>query len=249
MPVRPAPQPTHRLPPGQRRIEGFPRFGTHLHRPPPPTPDAPALVISGPVVRPATIPLEELQMLPRVDVTADFHCVSGWTATDVAWSGIAFPDFYRAHIAPRITPGATPTHLVFIGSDGYRAVACLDDVLVDHVLLADRLDGRPLPPEHGAPLRLVSPDQYGFVSAKHLAEIEVHPNMPQENFGAASALARVGFRLPLFRRHPHARVWHEERHLYLPGPLLRPVYRLLIRPLRALSAGATRNDHQDRQDS
>jgi len=35
------------LPPGQHGVDGFPRFGTHLHRPPPAVPTDPAIKISG----------------------------------------------------------------------------------------------------------------------------------------------------------------------------------------------------------
>jgi hypothetical protein len=59
---------------------------------------------------------------------------------------------------------------------------------------------------------------------------------PSARFTAASGLARIGFALPLIRRHPRARVWQEERHPYLPAAVLRPVYRSLIEPIRRLSA-------------
>jgi DMSO/TMAO reductase YedYZ molybdopterin-dependent catalytic subunit len=108
----------------------------------------------------------------------------------------------------------------------------LEDALIDDVLLAEHLDGQPLNPDHGAPLRLVSPSQ----STKHLCAIEIHTCEPRENFGAASTLARVGFSLPIFRRHPRARVWREERHPYLAPGLLRSIYRLLIGPIKRLSA-------------
>ena len=112
----------------------------------------------------------------------------------------------------------------------------LEDALIDDVLLAEHLDGQPLSADHGAPLRLVSPSQYGFISTKHLCAIEIHTSEPRENFGAASTLARVGFSLPIFRRHPRARVWREERHPYLAPGLLRPIYRRLIAPIKRLSA-------------
>ena len=37
------------LPPGQRAVDGFPRFGTHLHRPPPAVPAEPVIEIAGAV--------------------------------------------------------------------------------------------------------------------------------------------------------------------------------------------------------
>jgi DMSO/TMAO reductase YedYZ molybdopterin-dependent catalytic subunit len=191
--------------------------------------------ISGAGLGAFDVPLTDLQQVSRRDLTADFHCVAGWTATDLHWSGFGMRTFFYEVIEPRLPANTTITHLVFGGADGYRSVVRAEDVLDDDVLLADRLDGHPLPPEHGAPLRLVSPKQYGFVSAKHLCAIEVHTEAPDENFGAATALARVAFKLPLLRRHPRARVWHEERHAYLPAGVLRPIYRALIPPIAALS--------------
>jgi hypothetical protein len=41
---------------------------------------------------------------------------------------------------------------------------------------------------------------------------------------------------PLLRSHPRGRVWHEERHGFLPAWPVRPVYRALIAPIRSPSA-------------
>ena len=49
-----------RLPPGQRPVEGFPRFGTHLHHPPPVIPEAYAIEVSGAVAEAFALPLAEL---------------------------------------------------------------------------------------------------------------------------------------------------------------------------------------------
>ena len=102
---------THPLPPGQRAVRGFPRFGTHLHRPPPAVPTDPAIKISGAVANPFDFPLIELAALPRRELTADFHCVAGWSATDLHWEGVAFTTFYRAIIEPSVSP-----HLVGNGN-------------------------------------------------------------------------------------------------------------------------------------
>jgi DMSO/TMAO reductase YedYZ molybdopterin-dependent catalytic subunit len=188
------------LPPGQHAVEGFPRFGTHLHRPPP---DVPA-------------------------------CVAGWSATGLRWEGVPFEPFYRRVIEPRLTPGATVTHLVFGGLDGFEALALVEDALGDDVLIADQLEGRPLDSDHGAPLRLVSPSQYGYMSTKHLCRIEVHTSRPARSLGAASTLGRLG------PRHPRARVREEERHPHLPAWSVRPLYRTLIPPIRAISKRGSR---------
>ncbi|TNC32973.1 molybdopterin-dependent oxidoreductase [Mumia zhuanghuii] len=224
------------LPPGQRRIEGFPRFGTHLHRPPPPTPRDHHIEVMGADMDAFVVPLPTFRALPRVSRTRDFHCVGGWTATDVHWEGVTFPTFYEHLIAPRLATGTEITHFTFGGLDGYRSVVCAEDVMDDDVLLVDVLDGEPLSPDHGAPLRLVSPKQYGFISTKHLSLIELHTVEPDFDFGAASSLARLGLRLIMFRRHPRSRVWLEERHGYLPGPVVRLFYRPLIPLIRRVSA-------------
>jgi DMSO/TMAO reductase YedYZ molybdopterin-dependent catalytic subunit len=225
-----------RLPPGQRRVDGFPRFGTHLHRPPPRVPVDPAIEISGAVPRSFALPLAELARLPRRELTTDFHCVAGWSATNLQWEGVAFETFYRRVIEPSIPSHTSVTHLVFGGLDGYESLVSIEDAMGDDVLIAEHLDGRPLDGDHGAPVRLVSPSQYGYVSTKHLCRIEVYTSRPVKNLGAASSIARVGLRGPLVMRHPRARVWLEERHPYLPARSLRPVYRLLSKPIALLSA-------------
>jgi DMSO/TMAO reductase YedYZ molybdopterin-dependent catalytic subunit len=102
--------------------------------------------------------------------------------------------------------------------------------------LAARLDGRALTADHGAPFRFVSPSQYGYVSAKHLARVEVFTEGPAENFGHVHPLGKAMLRGPFFQRHPRGRVWREERHRYLPGWVLRRVYAPLRPPIRWLSA-------------
>jgi DMSO/TMAO reductase YedYZ molybdopterin-dependent catalytic subunit len=226
---------TRPLPPGQRAIAGFPRFGTHLHQPPPTVPAEPTLTVAGAVRAATTFPLSRLDALPQRRLVADFHCVAGWTATDLTWEGVAFADLHREMLQPLVADGATVTHVVFVGLDGYRSIATVEDALGDDVVLARRLNGKPLDADHGAPLRLVSPSQYGFVSTKHLSRIELHTGEPNENYGYASTLARVLMLPPLFKRHPRSRVWHEERNRWLPAWSVRPIYRLVTPPIRALS--------------
>jgi DMSO/TMAO reductase YedYZ molybdopterin-dependent catalytic subunit len=227
------------LPPGQHPVDRFPRFGTHFHLPPPALPTDPVIEISGAVTKPFALPLAELATLPRRELTADFHCVAGWSATNLHWEGVAFETFYRTVVEPSAEPDASATHVAFGGLDGYRSVVSIEDALAGDVLIADRLDGRPLDGDHGAPARLVSPGQYGFVSTKHLCRIELHTAEPKENYGHASPIVQAGLRGPA-KPHPRARVWKEERHRHLPAWSVRPVYRLLIPPITLLSARGSR---------
>jgi len=223
------------LPPGQHQIDEFPRFGTHLARRPPAVPAEPVIEIGGAVTRSFALPLAELATLPRRELTADFHCVAGWSATDLHWEGVAFETFYRRIIEPSVQPDTSITHVVFGGLDGYRSIVSIEDALAEDVLIAERLDGRPLDSDHGAPARLVSPSQYGFVSTKHLCRIELHTAEPAGNYGHASPLTEMMLRAPL-KPHPRARVWQEERHRHLPAWSVRRVYRLLIPPIVSLCA-------------
>jgi DMSO/TMAO reductase YedYZ molybdopterin-dependent catalytic subunit len=221
------------LPPGQREIAGFPRFGAHGAHPPPQVPVDSAIALDGAALRePVRVPLAVLAGLSRREQTADFHCVAGWSAVGLRWEGVAFATFYAEVVAPALRDGATVTHAVFEGLDGYRSIVEIDDALADDVLLAEHLDGAPLSGDHGAPIRLVSPSQYGFISTKHLCRIELHTASPPERYHP-SWVTQLG--LGLTKPHRRARVWHEERHRYLPARLLRPVYRLLIAPIKRQS--------------
>ena len=154
--------------------------------------------------------------------------------------GVPFAAFFHEVLAPAARPGAPITHLTFGGLDRYRSIVALEDALAGDVLLAEHLDGRPLDTDHGAPLRLVSPSQYGFISTKHLCRIELLTSEPREGFvPPGHPMARL-MRRPLFDRHPRSRVWHEERSGFVPTWALRPVYRALIPPIRALSARGSR---------
>jgi DMSO/TMAO reductase YedYZ molybdopterin-dependent catalytic subunit len=162
------------LPPGQRVVAGFPRFGTDMGRPAPAVPDHPVIEIDGAVSHPFAVPVSRLASLPRTDEVADFHCVTGWSATQLHWEGVVFKDFFRLIIEPALPQGTSVSHVGFGGLDGFQSVVSLTDALDDKVLLVEHLDGQPLNGDHGAPLRLVSPDQYGYVSTKHLCRIVLH---------------------------------------------------------------------------
>src|SRR5262249_32377369 len=201
-------------------IDHSPRFGVHFSQPAPPAADCTELNIGGPAVTQAfALPHAELALAPRRSLTADFHCVAGWTFRGLRWEGVHFRAFYESTIVPRAHPREGVSHLRFTGADGYASVLTLEDALGEDVLLADRLDGEPLSTDHGAPLRLLSPAQYGYKSTKHLVSIELFTSEP-----AGSHRNRLRrFLLALVRPHERARVAHEERRRHVPAWLLRPI--------------------------
>ncbi len=100
------------------------------------------------------------------------------------------------------------------------------DALGDDVLIADRLDGDPLPIEHGGPWRLVSASQYGYKSVKHLCRIELHSREPSDRHRRLI----TGLALSALGPHPRARVWQEERHRHLPAQSVRWAVGPLVHP-------------------
>jgi len=64
------------------------------------------------------------------------------------------------------------------GSEGgeeqaFQRALAVEEALRDEVLLAYEMNGEPLPPQHGYPLRLIVPGWYGMTNVKWLCEIEV----------------------------------------------------------------------------
>ncbi len=216
-----------RLPRGQQARADFPRFGLtqYADRFPRQTEGA-RLRIAGDVLEAEDLEAP-LAGLPRIEQVSDFHCVTTWSCRDLRWGGVRFADFYERRIVPRLAASARVTTVVLRAQDGYRTTLLLDDMLAADVLLADTLNGLPLTIEHGAPLRVVAPAHYGYKSLKHLSRIEFHQGVPRLR---PAALA--------FMDHPRARVALEERGRWLPGWLLRRVYRLMIRSTVARFARA-----------
>jgi DMSO/TMAO reductase YedYZ molybdopterin-dependent catalytic subunit len=200
------------LPPGQRAIGSFPRYGTHFARRDPGVPAHARIDLKGLGIA-DFVDRETLQGMPRVEIVADLHCVAGWTARDVHWAGVRFRDVYERSLARRGGAATSFSHIRAVGRDGFRAVLMLEDALADDVLIADHLHGAPLPIEHGGPFRLVSPSQYGYKSVKSLERIELHTKRPSD---AHTRFLTAGL-LKLVAMHPRARVWQEERHWLFPG--------------------------------
>ena len=205
------------LPPGQRAIASFPRFGLpRFANRFPGKPEVVRFELSndGRVV--GEVGPDRWGALPRTIQLSDLHCVTTWSSLGHRWEGGGFRDFCTAFALDQADQDRL---VVFRGSDGYHAALPLVDLLQPEVLLADRLDGAPLPVAHGAPLRLVAPAHYGYKNVKHIERIEfgVHPG----RYRPAG---------PDFIMHPRARVAVEERGVGFPGWLLRRAYRPLIAP-------------------
>lgn len=217
------------LPPGQKPIERFPRFGSSLFANRfPADPDRINIRVSGLVQNEIELS-EHFDRLDRVEQISDFHCVTTWSKCGLRWSGYRFCDVFEQIIEPLAKPSDDTGFIAFKSQDGYRTILALEYLLADDVLLADRLDGQPLSIDHGAPIRLVAPQHYGYMSPKHLKAIVCSTDDSQ-------------FKSPVFKfmSHPIARVALEERSQSGPGWMFRYLYRPLVKPTIRLFERASR---------
>jgi DMSO/TMAO reductase YedYZ molybdopterin-dependent catalytic subunit len=153
-----------RLPPGQSLTLKWPVL--HAGDVPVFDPDTWDFRVGGLVATPLSLGWPEFQQLPRVEVVADFHCVTRWSRFDNRWEGVALREILK-----RVAPDRSATHVMALGHRGdvrygYSTNLPLADIDRPDVLLALRHDGSDLTPEHGGPLRLVVPHLYAWKSAK-----------------------------------------------------------------------------------
>jgi DMSO/TMAO reductase YedYZ molybdopterin-dependent catalytic subunit len=113
----------------------------------------------------------QLRALPRATQVSDFHCVTGWTVRNVRWRGVRLADVFA-----RARPTASAHALRFTSAEvPYVDYLTMRQALLRDVMLAYEMDGKPLAREHGAPLRLVIPDMYGYKNVKWLSRIDLVP--------------------------------------------------------------------------
>lgn len=148
----------------------------------------------GAVAEPFELTWEELQALPRVQLTSDFHCVTTWSRFDNAWEGVHIREILK-HAKPLPEAKFVMAHS-FTGYTTNMPLADLDD---DDVLIAFTHDGQPLEPDHGGPVRLIVPKLYAYKSAKWLSGLEFLEK------------DRPGF-WEIRGYHNHADPWQEERY-------------------------------------
>lgn len=144
-------------------------------------PEAWRLQVDGLVDQPLELSLGAVEALGTQTHAADFVCEEGWMVPDQRWEGIAV-----AAILERagVKPGA---RFLKVYAGDFTVLLPLDEVLTGGALLACYLNGAPLTPEHGAPLRLVVPGRACFYSVKWVDRLEV---LAEEAPTTGAAIAR-----------------------------------------------------------
>lgn len=154
-----------RLPPGQHETEKFPvlsKSGT-----PSVDLDEWTFEVWGAVETPLTLEWATFRELESETQRQDFHCVTGWSRFDCAFHGVPFPT-----IAEEAGVSEAATHVMFHAADGYTTDLPLKQCQREEVLFAWRYDGDPLAPDHGGPLRVVTPHRYAYKGAKWVTGVE-----------------------------------------------------------------------------
>ncbi len=141
-------------------------------------PAAYRLRVDGLVDAPRSFSLADLKAMPRADQVSDFHCVTGWSVKDVRWAGVRIKDLLAASGA-KASAGA----LRFVSAESpYEDSLTLPQALLPDVMLAYEMDGGPISRPHGAPVRLVMPQMYGYKSVKWVDHIELRTPPPPRGY-------------------------------------------------------------------
>jgi DMSO/TMAO reductase YedYZ molybdopterin-dependent catalytic subunit len=116
-----------------------------------------------------TFDLAGLHALPHHTVELPIACVEGWSATGT-WTGVRLRDLIRR-------AGADPRHTTVVveslqRSGRYRTSTVPPAHARDpRTLIAVRLNGHPLHPDHGYPARLIAPNRPGVLQTKWVCRL------------------------------------------------------------------------------
>jgi sulfoxide reductase catalytic subunit YedY len=146
------------------------------------------VAVGGLVDNPHTYAMDEiLSKFPSEERIYRMRCVEAWSMV-IPWSGFplakllneAGPQSEAKYVRfetlydPQQMPGQKDPILDWPYVEGLR----LDEAMHDLTILATGIYGKPLPPQDGAPIRLVVPWKYGFKSIKSIVKIVLVTEMP-----------------------------------------------------------------------
>ena len=143
--------------------------------------------VGGLVSNPRTFDLDDLMNFSQQERIYRLRCVEGWSMV-IPWIGFPLSELLReveptgsakfvrfeTIYDPMQMPGQNNRAYSWPYVEGLR----LDEAMNDLTTLATGLYGNPLPPQNGAPVRLVVPWKYGFKSIKGIVKIDLVEEMP-----------------------------------------------------------------------
>ncbi len=150
------------------------------------------LKITGLIAKPVELTLEEIKKRPRRTLAVTMECAGNGRALfaprrisqpwlleaigNAEWTGTPLRG-----ILQEAGVSGDAAEIVFTGADQgvegdqiqhYQRSLTPEEAIGDEVLLVYEMNGQPLPPQHGYPLRLLKPGWYGMASVKWLDRIE-----------------------------------------------------------------------------
>lgn len=189
--------------------------------------------VDGECGKPGTYTLEDI-LKPHVmeDRIYRFRCVEAWSMV-VPWLGFSLADLIKrfepsskAKYVEFTTlkdaqqmPGQRNGGLQWPYVEGLR----MDEAMNPLALLTVGVYGRSLPPQNGAPLRLIVPWKYGFKSVKSIVRIRFSETLPRTTW-ALTAPSEYGFFANVNPAVDHPR-WTQKRERRLPGTFFNPNWR------------------------
>lgn len=195
-----------------------------------------SLRIEGECRKPGTYSLEDV-LKPHAleDRIYRFRCVEGWSMV-VPWLGFPLADLLRRFEPtgkarfvefttlhdPEQMPGQRARSLTWPYVEGLR----MDEAMHPLTLMAVGVYGRSLPPQNGAPLRLIVPWKYGFKSIKSIVRIRFVEQAPRTTW-SVMAPQEYGFFANVNPAVDHPR-WTQSRERRLPTTLFNPNWRATL---------------------
>ena len=135
--------------------------------------------VSGDVRIPLRLNISDLTQMPQTEAWATLTCignpVGGGQVGNALWRGVPLRALLERAGAGRRTLDSVAGRVVFRAADGYHDSIPIEAAMDERTLLCFEMNGAPLPPDHGAPVRLLVPGVYGLKCVKWIQSIEVAP--------------------------------------------------------------------------
>ena len=145
------------------------------------------LAIDGLVARPSSFSLDELKRFPSQTNITHQACEEGWSFI-AEWTGVPL-----SYVLNRVGVSPKARYVVVFPFDESWDSIDMADAWHPQTTLAYMMNGREMPTDHGAPLRLRVPRQLGYKSVKYLSRITVTDTMKNIGKGLGSASPEYGY--------------------------------------------------------
>lgn len=173
------------------------------------------LKITGALTHPLTLNFQDILRSPQEDFYLTMECIGnpagGNLIGNAQWTGTPLlPFLQKAGIKP------SAVEFAMKGADWYETTLPVKEVMRPDVRLVHRMNGEPLTPEHGYPVRILIPGHFGQKQPKWLVEIKAIDN-PKRGFWENQGWSNTA-EIPthsLMRQVQDARVWNQRHQVKL----------------------------------